>query len=60
MSVARSKTLIYADVRGFCRGVVGALAAFQRAGERGKPVYVLRELVHNSFVTAEMKQRGAV
>ncbi len=55
------KKLLLASPRGFCRGVKGALDAFERAlNEYSAPIYVLYELVHNRFVSGEMLRKGAV
>ncbi|MBO7153323.1 MAG: 4-hydroxy-3-methylbut-2-enyl diphosphate reductase [Lentisphaeria bacterium] len=55
------KKYIMSEVCGFCRGVRNAIALFDEAVKRyGKPVYILHELVHNSFVTDSMRARGAV
>lgn len=60
MAAEHGRTLFVAEVCGFCGGVTRALDAFRRAGAGGGPVYVLRELVHNSFVTGDMKRHGAI
>jgi len=55
------KQLFLASPRGFCRGVKGALEAFDRAlNEFSAPIYVLYELVHNRSVSEEMLRKGAV
>lgn len=55
------KRLHRARVRGFCRGVERAIGMFDEALHLcGTPVYVLHELVHNSAVTAGMRERGAI
>ena len=54
------KQLVLAKVHGMCGGVFSALRILDKmiAGNPGKPVYVLHELVHNHTVTAEFEQRG--
>jgi 4-hydroxy-3-methylbut-2-en-1-yl diphosphate reductase len=47
--------------RGFCAGVNRAIAIVHQALERYQaPVYVLHEIVHNTHVIEELRQRGAV
>jgi 4-hydroxy-3-methylbut-2-enyl diphosphate reductase len=47
--------------RGFCAGVVRAIDAVERALEKyGAPVYVRHEIVHNKYVVASLRQKGAV
>jgi 4-hydroxy-3-methylbut-2-enyl diphosphate reductase len=47
--------------RGFCAGVNRAIAIVNRALERSAPpVYVLHEIVHNTHVLEELRNRGAV
>ena len=58
---ATGKILLLAAPRGFCGGVRNAVAAFNRSlAERGAPLHVLHELVHNRLLTAELTRRGAV
>jgi len=50
-----------ASPRGFCAGVNRAIAIVNQALERhGAPVYVLHEIVHNTHVIAELREKGAV
>ncbi|MEZ5593060.1 MAG: 4-hydroxy-3-methylbut-2-enyl diphosphate reductase [Gammaproteobacteria bacterium] len=50
-----------ANPRGFCAGVVRAIAIVERALEQfGAPIYVRHEVVHNRFVVDNLRQRGAV
>lgn len=47
--------------RGFCAGVNRAIAIVNQALERYEPpVYVLHEIVHNTHVLEELRNRGAV
>ena len=54
------KRTVLADPRGFCAGVVRAIAMVERALEvHGPPVYVRKEIVHNQHVVAGLRRRGA-
>ncbi|MBI2855371.1 MAG: 4-hydroxy-3-methylbut-2-enyl diphosphate reductase [Chloroflexi bacterium] len=47
--------------RGFCAGVVRAIDVVDLCLERfGSPVYVRKEIVHNPYVVAELRQKGAI
>ena len=53
--------IVLATPRGFCAGVNRAIAIVYQALERYQPpVYVLHEIVHNTHVIEELRQRGAV
>lgn len=53
--------IVLAQPRGFCAGVVRAVAIVEQALERfGAPVYVFHEIVHNGHVVAGLRARGAV
>lgn len=53
--------VLLANPRGFCAGVNRAIAIVHQALERYQPpVYVLHEIVHNTHVLDELRQRGAV
>lgn len=53
--------VILAQPRGFCAGVVRAIAIVERAIEKHGPgVYVRHEIVHNRHVVEDLKRRGAV
>jgi 4-hydroxy-3-methylbut-2-enyl diphosphate reductase len=59
---ARAKgTVLLAAPRGFCAGVDRAVLIVEQALERfGPPVYVRRQIVHNTHVVAGLSARGAV
>lgn len=53
--------IILAQPRGFCAGVVRAIEIVERALQiYPHPIYVLHEIVHNSYVVNNLKQRGAL
>lgn len=53
--------VMLANPRGFCAGVDRAVKIVDLALEVfGPPVYVRREIVHNSHVVADLRARGAV
>jgi 4-hydroxy-3-methylbut-2-enyl diphosphate reductase len=53
--------VLLAAPRSFCAGVVRAIDVVDRAlDQRGTPVYVRRQIVHNSHVVRRLEQRGAV
>lgn len=56
-----SKTLYLAKPRGFCAGVHRAIATVERAiALFGHPIYVHHEIVHNTHVVNNLKQKGAI
>lgn len=53
--------IMLANPRGFCAGVDRAVKIVELALEvYGEPVYVRREIVHNSHVVGDLRGRGAV
>lgn len=53
--------VLLANPRGFCAGVVRAVAVVEEALSRhGAPVHVFHEIVHNGHVVAELRSRGAI
>jgi len=53
--------ILLANPRGFCAGVDRAIGIVERVlALRGPPIYVRHEVVHNRFVVAGLKQRGAI
>ena len=54
-------TITLANPRGFCAGVDRAIDIVNRALDLfGAPIYVRHEVVHNKFVVARLRERGAV
>lgn len=55
----RVRTIYLAQPHGMCAGVRRALEAVDAVLERfGPPVYVLHEIVHNSFIVNNLRERG--
>ncbi len=53
------KKIILANPRGFCAGVVRAIATVKLAVKNyGAPIYVLHEIVHNKHVVRGLEQMG--
>ncbi len=53
--------ILLAKPRGFCAGVERAIEVVEQALERFPgPVYVRKEIVHNSHVVSALRQKGAV
>lgn len=55
------KEIVLANPRGFCAGVVRAIATVRLALEQyGPPIYVLHEIVHNKHVVQELEELGVI
>jgi 4-hydroxy-3-methylbut-2-enyl diphosphate reductase len=53
--------VLLANPRGFCAGVERAIEIVERALEqRGAPIYVRHEIVHNKYVVEDLRIKGAV
>ncbi|MFI7105845.1 4-hydroxy-3-methylbut-2-enyl diphosphate reductase [Nonomuraea sp. NPDC050227] len=53
--------VLLAAPRGYCAGVERAIFSVEEALRRfGPPVYVRKQIVHNTFVVADLTERGAV
>jgi 4-hydroxy-3-methylbut-2-enyl diphosphate reductase len=53
--------VLLAEPRGFCAGVDRAIEIVERALVRfGAPIYVRHEIVHNTYVVADLRAKGAV
>jgi 4-hydroxy-3-methylbut-2-en-1-yl diphosphate reductase len=58
---AGARTVLLASPRSFCAGVERAIAVVERLlDRRGGPVYVRKQIVHNTYVVADLQARGAV
>jgi len=53
--------VLLAEPRGFCAGVDRAIEIVEKAlAKFGAPIYVRHEIVHNTFVVNDLKQKGAI
>ncbi|MFE0063231.1 4-hydroxy-3-methylbut-2-enyl diphosphate reductase, partial [Streptomyces sp. NPDC059003] len=58
---ASGRRVLLASPRGYCAGVVRAIAAVEKALEiYGPPVYVRHEIVHNTQVVKTLETKGAI
>jgi 4-hydroxy-3-methylbut-2-enyl diphosphate reductase len=56
-----TKRVLLLKPRGFCAGVVRAIDIVQIALEAfGAPIYVRKEIVHNSYVVNDLAEKGAI
>ena len=56
-----ARRVLLAKPRGYCAGVDRAVQAVELALDRfGPPVYVRRQIVHNTHVVATLEKRGAI
>ncbi|KND58351.1 4-hydroxy-3-methylbut-2-enyl diphosphate reductase [Candidatus Burkholderia verschuerenii] len=68
MSVTESLNEVQTDIeillaqpRGFCAGVDRAIEIVERAIKLfGAPIYVRHEIVHNAYVVADLRKKGAI
>ncbi len=55
------REVVLASPRASCAGVVRAVEIVERALEdRGAPIYVRKQIVHNAHVVADLERRGAI
>jgi 4-hydroxy-3-methylbut-2-en-1-yl diphosphate reductase len=60
-SPAESRTVLLAAPRSFCAGVERAIAVVEQLlDQRGGPIYVRKQIVHNIHVVADLEALGAV
>ena len=58
---APTRKVLLARPRGYCAGVERAVQAVERALEQfGTPVYVRKQIVHNTHVVRNLEKRGAI
>ena len=61
MDMNMDKEILLAQPRGFCAGVDRAIEIVERALEQfGAPIYVRHEIVHNAYVVADLRNKGAI
>src|SRR5690242_20957653 len=61
MAASVPEKILLASPRGYCAGVDRAVQTVERALELyGSPVYVRKQIVHNSHVVARLERLGAV
>jgi 4-hydroxy-3-methylbut-2-en-1-yl diphosphate reductase len=61
MASPAPRTVLLASPRSFCAGVERAIEVVEHAlTKHGRPVYVRKQIVHNSHVVADLEARGAV
>jgi 4-hydroxy-3-methylbut-2-enyl diphosphate reductase len=57
----KTKRVLLLKPRGFCAGVVRAIDIVQIALDTfGAPIYVRKEIVHNSYVVTDLATKGAI
>ncbi len=57
----QSRRVLLAKPRGYCAGVDRAVQTVEQALERfGAPVYVRKQIVHNTHVVRALEERGAI
>jgi 4-hydroxy-3-methylbut-2-en-1-yl diphosphate reductase len=55
------REVVLASPRASCAGVVRAVEVVERTlADRGAPVYVRKQIVHNAQVVSDLEQRGAI
>ena len=53
--------IVLAEPRGFCAGVDRAIDIVEHAlAKFGRPIYVRHEIVHNTYVVNDLKDKGAI
>ena len=56
-----TRDVVLAQPRGFCAGVDRAIDIVEHALTKfGAPIYVRHEIVHNTYVVDDLKQKGAI
>ena len=61
MNNIRPHTLLLAEPRGFCAGVVRAIEVINYLLENEEPpIYSFHEIVHNKFIVDSFKKRGII
>lgn len=61
LTPAPDAEILLAQPRGFCAGVDRAIEIVERALQHfGAPIYVRHEIVHNAYVVADLRRKGAI
>jgi 4-hydroxy-3-methylbut-2-en-1-yl diphosphate reductase len=61
MTMLNDAQILLANPRGFCAGVDRAIDIVELAlAKFGAPIYVRHEIVHNTYVVADLKAKGAI
>ncbi|MBJ7263595.1 MAG: 4-hydroxy-3-methylbut-2-enyl diphosphate reductase [Burkholderiaceae bacterium] len=61
VELSAGSEVVLAQPRGFCAGVDRAIDIVERALEiHGAPIYVRHEIVHNRYVVADLRGKGAI
>jgi 4-hydroxy-3-methylbut-2-enyl diphosphate reductase len=61
MTSATVQEVVLAEPRGFCAGVDRAIDIVEHALQKfGAPIYVRHEIVHNTHVVKDLRERGAI
>jgi len=61
MTPVLPQEIVLAEPRGFCAGVDRAIEIVERALKKfGRPIYVRHEIVHNTYVVNDLKDKGAI
>ncbi|RGA00665.1 4-hydroxy-3-methylbut-2-enyl diphosphate reductase [Microbispora triticiradicis] len=61
VQTSANRRVLVAKPRGYCAGVDRAVQAVERALEQyGAPIYVRKQIVHNTHVVKTLEERGAV
>src|SRR6218665_3433054 len=59
--MAPPQHILLAEPRGFCAGVDRAIEIVEREIQKfGAPIYVLHDIVHNTYVVNDLRAKGAV
>jgi 4-hydroxy-3-methylbut-2-enyl diphosphate reductase len=59
--LSHPQEILLAEPRGFCAGVDRAIEIVERALIKfGAPIYVRHEIVHNTYVVNDLKDKGAI
>ena len=61
LTTSAEAEILMAQPRGFCAGVDRAIEIVERALSLfGAPIYVRHEIVHNAYVVADLRKKGAI